>query len=74
MIYKFKRGDYIQISSVEKMDNSWLGRVGKIKKRNKGKRQGKLSWDAIMYPDTIIYLYGDEMTKISKEEYFLEVL
>jgi len=74
MKQKFHKGDYIQIISAEKMYSGWLGKVGKITKRNI-KRQNKINYDAIMYPNSIdVYLYEDEIKKISKEKYFLEVL
>ena len=73
MKQKFHKGDYIQIISVEIMDSNWLNSVGKIEKRNT-KRRNKINYNATMYPDTIMYLYEDEIKKISKEEYFLEAL
>jgi hypothetical protein len=74
MKQKFHKGDYIQIIFAGNMDSNWFGEVGRIIKRNI-KRQNKINYDVIMYPNNrSIYLYENEIKKISKEEFFLEAI
>jgi len=57
------------------LGSDWLGKLGRITKRNSKKKHGGLiSYDAIMYPDISIYLYEDEIEKIDKETFFFDVI